>query len=350
MSAADRTTSTPVPSQVLARFGHAHAALTPILRGNINRTFLVEEDGARFVLQRVNPIFQPTVHYDIAAVTAHLQRHGLNTPRLCPTLDDALWTNDAEGGVWRLMTFIPGHTHDQAGHPDVPRAAGAWLGRFHRTLSDLQHEFLAKRLGVHDTARHQARLQAALAREAAHPGRAQAQALGGEILAALAKLPSLTGLPERVVHGDPKLNNFIFAPNGEVVALCDLDTVAKMPVPLELGDAFRSWCNPLGEDTTATRFELDLLAAGLEGYAGACKGWLTAAERDAIVVAIETITLELAARFCTDIIEESYFGWDRARYNAAWQHHAERAEGQLRLAQSFAQQRSAAQALVQRLF
>ena len=45
-----------------------------------------------------------------------------------------------------------------------------------------------------------------------------------------------------------------------------------------------------------------------------------------------TITVELAARFCADALRESYFGWNRARYESASAHNQARVHGQLLLA------------------
>ena len=49
--------------------------------------------------------------------------------------------------------------------------------------------------------------------------------------------------------------------------MIDLDTLTHMPLPLEMGDAFRSWCNPRGEDHSRAEFRLDLFGAAIRGYA-----------------------------------------------------------------------------------
>ena len=48
------------------------------------------------------------------------------------------------------------------------------------------------------------------------------------------------------------------------------------------------------------------------------------------------ITVELAARFCADAHEETYFGWDRERFASASAHNQARATSQLHLAGSIA--------------
>jgi len=318
--------------------------------GNINRTFSVSLGAERWILQRVNSIFVPEVHLDIEAVTAHLEAKGVPTPRLVRTRAGDLWTVDSDGEVWRVLTYIDGINQSRVTSTALAQGAGDMLGRFHRALLDLDYTFVAQRLGVHDTARHLSHLEEVLAGGGEHPGRIKAEQLGAGILEAAHALPSLEGLPPRIVHGDPKVSNIIFTPRGEPICLIDLDTVARMSIPIELGDAFRSWCNTAGEHATAAHFDLGYLEAGLRGYAAHAAGDLSPEEIAAIPVAIETIALELAARFCADVLEESYFAWDYHTYDAAWQHHAVRAEGQLRFAWAFGAVRGRVAELVGQVF
>lgn len=336
--------------EALTAYPHANARLEPIVMGNINETYTVHAPAARYILQRLNPIFQVAVHDDIEAITQHLSRQGMLTPRLVPTRAGTLWTTDSAGGVWRMMTFIDGVVHTDIAAPSLCHAAGRLLGRFHRCLGDLTYTFQAARLGVHDTPRHLAGLAQAVHDHPEHVAHASVQPLAARITAALAALPGIHALAPRIVHGDPKIQNIIFAPSGEARALIDLDTLAHMSLPLELGDALRSWCNPGGENRAESVFDLERFAAALEGYAEHTAAWLTEDEIAALPAAVETIALELAARFARDALEERYFGWDARRFSAAWEHHLERARGQLSLALSYGAQRPQAQALVRQIF
>ena len=328
-----------VPSEILAAWALDPAALAPIEMGNINKTYVVRRGNGRFVLQWLNPIFGPEVHNDIEAVTAHLAAKGMLTPRLVRTGSGALWATDAAGGVWRLMTHIDGQILSAGATPDICREGGRLLGRFHRAVADLEHTFSSVRPGVHDTARHLAHLTQALSTHARHPAFRDVEPVGRAILAAAAALPPLADLPARIVHGDPKLNNVVFSPAGSALCLIDLDTLSQMTIPVELGDAFRSWCNRSGEDVVEAHFEVALFAAGIEGYAEMTRGFLTPAEVRAVPAAVETIALELSARFCADALEESYFGWDRRRFPTASAHNLQRSKSQLSLARSLAQAR-----------
>jgi hypothetical protein len=68
------------------------------------------------------------------------------------------------------------------------------------------------------------------------------------------------------------------------------------------------------------------------------------------VSGVQTIALELAARFCVDAFEDRYFGWDPQRFPSRREHNRVRAAGQLELAQAVASQRIAAEAIVAAAF
>jgi len=335
------------PNELLAVYGLDPRSIAPIEMGNINKTYLATRAGARFILQWLNPIFGPKIHDDIEAVTAHLAAKGMLTPRLVRTSNGSLWATARDGGVWRLMTYIDGRVLSAGATPAVCRTGGALLGRFHRAVADLDHVFSSTRPGVHDTARHLAHLAEVLRTHSQHAAFKEVEPVGRAILTSAAALPPVCELPARIVHGDPKLNNIVFSDGGEALCLIDLDTLSRMTIPIELGDAFRSWCNPTGEDVVEARFDLELFEAGVAGYASATRGFISRTEADAIPTAVETITLELAARFSADALEESYFGWNRRAFPSASAHNLHRARSQLALARSIAAVRAELQRLVE---
>ncbi|MEO7386748.1 MAG: phosphotransferase [Gammaproteobacteria bacterium] len=339
-----------VPENVLRAWRLDGAAIAPLGSGLINRTWQVDVRDGHYVLQQVNPIFPPAINEDIQVVTAHLRSRGLAAPTLVPTGDGHLWLA-APGGAYRLMTRMDGISVDRLQSPLEAREAGHLLARFHRALDDLQHEFRNQRLGVHDTRRHLAALRDALAEHASHRDRAVIQPLAAEILELAEALPTLPDLPDRVVHGDPKVNNLLFEPvTGRALCFIDLDTLGRMPLHLELGDAFRSWCNPKGEDSPRSAFALDLFTAAVGGYAAGASGWITRPETEAIVAGTLTIYVELAARFCADALRERYFGWDAQRFPSRSAHNQVRAASQLTAARALWDARGAAEEAVRRAF
>jgi len=337
--------------------------LSPLGAGLINQTFLVDTAAlglvppVRAVLQRVNPLFGFAVHEDIAAITRHLQARGMPTPLLYPTRDGAPAVDLGPGGVWRLMTLMPGQTFARV-DPPLAYAAGRLVARFHRSLLDLAHRFRFTRPGAHDLGRHLATLRAAVARAptvASLP--ADFLPLASEILARCGELPLDFPGPLRLCHGDLKISNLLFLPGDAAGAagpvghcLVDLDTLCHLQLGLELGDALRSWCNPYDENNPDGRFDLERFTAALTGYAVDGAAFVTPAEAQLFPTGTLRVALQLAARFAADVVNQSYFGWDPARFKDRAEHNFVRARGQLSLARSLGDQRAAAAAVVARLF
>jgi Ser/Thr protein kinase RdoA (MazF antagonist) len=338
------------PPAVLAAFDLEPASLERATSGLMNPTWYGRSrQGAALVLQRVNPIFSAEVNIDIAAVTEHLAGKGLLTPRLVPTRDGALWF--AHDGIWRVLTRIEGICRDALETPAQARAAGRIVAQFHRAVSDLDHHFRNRRLGVHDTPRHLRTLREALAEHRGHRHFNVIEPLAERVLEAAAALPPLPPSRDRIVHGDPKISNLVFARDDDrALCLIDLDTLSHMPVALELGDALRSWCNPATEDAASAHFVRPFFEAAIAGYAEAAHGFLTPAEWSAIPGGTLTITIELAARFCVDALRESYFGWNRARYDSSSAHNQPRTCGQLLLAEGIRAELPALEELTARAF
>jgi Ser/Thr protein kinase RdoA (MazF antagonist) len=320
--------------------GWSEATIAPLSGGLINRSLLLEVDDARAVLQRVSPIFSPRIHENIAAVTARLAEAGLETPRLVATRTGApfvagpdLGAGARGEGLWRLLTHVEGVGFDAVTTARQARSAGRLIARFHLALEGLSHEFVGLRANVHDTPAHLGRLAEVAATRGQHRLGADVRALAEQIAVAAEALPPLPVLAPRVCHGDLKFSNVLFAdhepPASErAVCLIDLDTVGPLSLAFELGDAWRSWCNRAGEDVPEAALDLDVMRASLEGYRDGWGRGLDVETRRALVLGVEWVSLELAARFAADAILESYFGWDARRFPGRGEHNLVRARGQ----------------------
>jgi hypothetical protein len=64
------------------------------------------------------------------------------------------------------------------------------------------------------------------------------------------------------------------------------------------------------------------------------------------VVGLETVCIELAARFAVDVFRDEYFGWDPARFPSRRAHNLVRARGQLALGLAVRATRDAALGIV----
>jgi Ser/Thr protein kinase RdoA (MazF antagonist) len=317
-----------VPDEVAHAWGWQRDDIAELPGGLINATYAVRRDGEPIaVLQRLHPIFRAEVNFDIDAVTAHLAARGVTTPRLVPTRDGRRW-HDHAGQPWRALSWIDGTTVHAVPGPAWAEAGGELVGRFHRAVVDLSHDYAFVRDGVHDTHAHLARL----ADHVAAGGDPDAVALGREIQAAAVGLPAMPDIPRRHCHGDLKISNLLFATAPvRGVCLVDLDTIGLSTMAFELGDAMRSWCNPHKEDAGVATFDLETFAAAIRGFRAVADAIVSDDEKIAIVVGLETVCLELAARFAVDMFRDEYWGWDPARFPSRCAHNLVRGRGQLAL-------------------
>lgn len=337
-------------AQALASYGLTAAELLPLKGGLINHSFRVETGaGQRYVLQRLHPVFPPEVNLNLAAVSRQLTNSHMVTPLLLPAADGRQWVTLANRH-WRLLSYIDGTSVDTLTNPAMAHEAGLLLARFHCALSEAPVALPYLRTPVHEPVRHFAALQAALHAHATHPLLHEVSALAREIEQTAQGLPALATVPLRLVHGDPKISNLLFDHEGHGLCLVDLDTLGRAPLAYELGDAFRSWCNPGPEDGSQAGFSLDLFDAALAGYASVGRTFMTSAEQAAIVPATLTIYLELAARFAADALHEQYFGWSPERYRTRGEHNLARTRNQLAAAACLRARQAEAEAIRRRVF
>ncbi len=138
-------------------------------------------------------------------------------------------------------------------------------------LADFAYAPRAPQRHIHDTPARMAELRAALEGCDGHFFEGPARELGAEILAGFASWDGELDQPERICHGDLKISNLRFDEDGvEGVCLLDFDTLAPMALQVEMGDAWRSWCNPAGEsDPEAVRFDLGIFEASARAWLAA---------------------------------------------------------------------------------
>jgi hypothetical protein len=118
-------------------------------------------------------------------------------------------------------------------------------------------------------------------------------------------------LKKVVVHGDTKLENFLFSGRtGKVKALVDLDTVMPHTWLSDWGDMIRSLANPAGErepDPGKIRVDMDIFIAVARGFLESARG-ITLHETELMVDASRIMAFELGVRFLADYLRgDTYF-------------------------------------------
>jgi len=118
-------------------------------------------------------------------------------------------------------------------------------------------------------------------------------------------------LKRTVIHGDTKLDNFLFSTaTGKVKALVDLDTIMPHTWLSDWGDMARSLVNIAGERET----DPDKIKVDIEAFNAMARGFLGSArhiplrEKALMSDAPQIMALELGVRFLTDYLRgDTYF-------------------------------------------
>ncbi len=342
-------------------------------RGNINLDafLLTAATGGRALLQRISPMVFSEPDRVVANMTRAIESQrdardrgalppAWRVPDLIPARDGGFIVRDE--GTWRLMTFLEGTTSEKRlsamDRPAALRAArecGRGLALYLDGTAALDPADLKPSLpGYRDAGIYLAQFDAAVAglrsedaesldlpedpgvRASCAPHYAVALAPGDHadrlrdpevksavafardhraLLTELRDLRTAGLIPDRAIHGDTKLENFLFDAGpgptaGDAVALVDLDTVMAHTWLVDWGDMARSLCNVAGEaEPDRGRITVDERV-----YAEAAEGLLTtmatATEREKALMprAAASIALELGVRFLADWLRgDTYF-------------------------------------------
>ncbi len=155
-------------------------------------------------------------------------------------------------------------------------------------------------------------------------------------------------IKKEVVHGDPKLSNFLFSrETSKVIALIDLDTVSIGFRLNDLADCIRSSCKKTSKNVSNNElldFDLNTCFYLLEGYLEASRGLYAKKELLYLPEFIYQINFELGLRFLNDFLDSNkYFKTEYFSQNLV------RAEEQFSLMDSVIKQWEELQELVQNL-
>ncbi len=127
-------------------------------------------------------------------------------------------------------------------------------------------------------------------------------------------------LPQRLIHGDPKINNVLFDPkSGKAVCVIDLDTCMKSSILYDFGDLVRtSGVDNLEDepDTSLINVNLALFEALAEGYFEKLRSLMTKPEVHFLTKAPRLVTLTIGIRFLTDYLDgDTYFKVEHREHN-----------------------------------
>ena len=314
-----RTVSTQLQS-IAGKFsgGEAILKLTALGHGLINETYLVNTSLRAFVLQRINRRVFPEpalIMANLQQLDSHLQQipnKQLQIPSIILSNSGQPLFVDEEQQVWRALELITAsESREKLTRISEAEQVGHALGHFHRLCSNLPSEKMHDTLpGFHITPVYYAQYQSLLPIASHYSQQADVifcqhyvQKFQPQI-AVLENARQQGLLFERVIHGDPKLNNFLFKPGtDQIVSLIDLDTVKPGLVHYDIGDCLRSCCH----DAHDNRFDLNICSSVLSAYLGEAGEFFTPTDYEFLYTAILLIPFELGLRFFSDYLSGNIY-------------------------------------------
>ena len=223
--------------------------------GLINSTFVLNSSNNSYILQAINTNIFPNYEKgleNILTVGNWLKRK--NYPYSFPLPIKGRYLK-VENEVWRLMPYVKNSiSNNRVSSQNQVKSAASCLGEFYHHLSDFNNENLSITLpNFHNGNWIIKKFEEALL-NADQERLLLTKSLINEIekeLPILKKWDEVcNSLPERVVHYDTKINNFLFdKKTGQVLALIDLDTIMPGCVLSDIGDMIRTYSNPVGEES-----------------------------------------------------------------------------------------------------
>ena len=306
-------------------------SLVHLSQGKVNLSYKVEAESGVYVLQRLHPVFgsRGEVVENVDAASRSLVRAGLGTAVVLPTVAGRLWAEDQY--QWRLMSWVGGRPVGKK-TPVAAGEAARFLGRFHQALYRFPPELkpLARaeynREGPAPASAWE-RVINAFQDDSGYREAAADLDRGRNLAAGLPLLPFET---KGTVHGDPKLDNYLFDDSGRALALIDLDSIRRGSLLWELADGLRSWTGVRTEDGLVSFDRAIYFTAARSYLATGLK--LTPQEWRNLPAAVRAVALNLARRYFQDYFEQKYFAWDRTRFPSLAAQNLHRGRGMLRLA------------------
>lgn len=290
-------------------FGAAHISSCKQLGGGeINTSWLVTCRSKRYIMQRLSPIFAPTMCIDSETVLEALRHLGWNVAKTKRTRNQKLYYIH-DDYLWRVQYYIDSDERiPEIISPSLSYQLGVSLASLHRDLRTISYRPKFSLPHFHDTSYYLSQLDA-ITPAFTHPLH---RSYTYKILALFESLPTLPTSSKQLIHGDPRLNNILFR-DQQPYSYIDWDTLMIGTIWIDIGDSIRSYI----EDSLRTQSPpTNLIDEFCRGYHSGYAAKNYNLFRSRCYQTALTITLELAARYMIDIVEDKYFKWNSARYNS----------------------------------
>lgn len=300
-----------------------------LLSGLVNDTYLVSAGNGevrKYIFQNLGAVFSsPSVVIDQAVIGQYLEIGGIVVPK--PILSNTgLPFAYCDDRLSKLCCYIEHDTKPKESVSDaMVESAGTMLGILHSVARRINYVPRFKIPYFHDT-NHCKDVLIVYMNNKRYESKARAiEFILEQTFFAFRYLSTPVFGEEQLIHGDPKLDNFLFR-DSEACGVIDLDTFMIGSILIDLGDAFRSWMqSPSGQ------FDFRRARIAHRAYVDSSGNNVSF---DCICNATAHISLELTLRFLIDYFEESYFKWDSSKFQSSAEHNLARAKFFLNYARS----------------
>lgn len=302
--------------------GEVLSNVIPIHIGHINKTYLLEGNQGRYILQAIHPeIFtDPEGMMDIwLQMNTFLQEN--NYPKILvhpiQSIDSKYLVKDPIQISWRLMPFIEDtFVISKVQNANQAYIAARAVGEWHRYIQGFDAQdysgsipnfiHFGKRIEQWNIAVHQASSTRILNAQVEIE---LAQSYYKQFELFIHQWTSGT-FPITLIHGDPKISNLLFNPAlTDVKAMIDWDTLMPGSILYDYGDMVRSYTNMGEEDANLHQvFHPENWSAVRSGFLDEMKPYLSKFEIENLDTAAQCIIYVQAIRFLTDYLNgDIYF-------------------------------------------
>lgn len=302
-------------------FDEKDCSVLPFGNGLINRTWVVEARGEKFILQKINDkIFTAPedIAFNISLIANHLQEHHPDYLFVSPlqTTDRRDIVHSAEG-YYRIFPFVKGaHTIEVVEWPQEAYEAAKQFAGFTKRLSGLDPNQL--KITLPDF--HNLALRYQQFEHAVQYGNKKRITESKDLIDLIRQQRTIAGefeyckpdLKIRCMHHDTKISNVLFDDNDKGLCVIDLDTVMPGYFISDVGDMMRTYLSPVNEeekDFAKIEVRRDYYNAIVEGYRDEMGDELRDIEKNYFGYAGKFMIYMQALRFLTDHLNNDiYYG------------------------------------------
>ncbi|MDB3904882.1 aminoglycoside phosphotransferase family protein [Crocinitomicaceae bacterium] len=283
--------------------------------GLINHTFKLKHLDQAYILQKLNlNVFKnpAIIHKNYSRVNNHLStskypKHKLEFIKSFDGNDLALHKNE----VWRISRFIEGETRHVCNSIEMAFNAAEALAEFHLHLQDFDVNLMSTPIPHFCDFKFRTEEFKKAVIYGNKERRIFADYLIQEIGQNLHLIKSYIELeeliPQRVIHGDPKVSNFLFSKkSNSVLSIIDIDTIMPGMILYDFGDMVRSFSNTLKEDDSSgtVAFNKEIYDALYKGYIKPSRQFISTKEFQNLHLSAICISLVQSIRFLTDFLND----------------------------------------------